>query len=204
MYRPDRWSLVQANVEAGLPFPSGCFDIVVCEQVLEHLHDPVGVAREMARVMRPGGLLIAGVPIFPPGLFAVRRHVVPLVDRLMGKARDHVQVFTSRRFGRLFAGELFEVKAKRGFRVVTGWPLGGLEDRRWWWRLNLAVGRAAPWICTEVQLVARRRQGSLEDQATVDHAPPGEARGVGGAGLLSRTDIRRRRQREISVWPSIA
>jgi SAM-dependent methyltransferase len=157
MYRPERWALVQANAEAGLPFPSAAFDIVVCEQVLEHLHDPRGVVREMARVMRPDGLLIAGVPIFPPGLFDVRRWVVPLVDRVMGKDRDHVQVFTSRRFARLFTQDLFEVQATRGFRIITGWPFGLLEDLRSWWRLNLAVGRAVPWLCTEVQLVARRR-----------------------------------------------
>lgn len=157
MYRPDRWSLVQANVEEGLPFPAASFDVVICEQVLEHLHDPRGVVREIARVMRPDGLLIAGVPIFPPGLFDLRRYVVPLVDRLMGKDRDHVQVFTSRRFGKLFTGDLFEVRAKRGFRIITGWPFGALEDLRSWWRLNLAVGRAVPWMCTEVQLVARRR-----------------------------------------------
>ena len=157
MYRPDRWSLVQANVEQGLPFPSGSFDLVVCEQVLEHLHDPHGVVREIARVMRPDGLVIAGVPIFPPGLFDLRRHVVPLIDKVLGKDRDHVQVFTSRRFEKLFPSDLFHVEAKRGFRIITGWPFGRLEDLRAWWRLNLAVGRAIPWMCTEVQLVARRR-----------------------------------------------
>lgn len=40
-----------------LPFATGSFDIVHAHQVLQHLSDPVGALREMARVLRPGGVL---------------------------------------------------------------------------------------------------------------------------------------------------
>ncbi|WP_432547509.1 class I SAM-dependent methyltransferase [Kineococcus sp. SYSU DK004] len=47
-----------AVAEAGaLPFADGTFDVVHAHQVLQHLADPVGALREMARVCRPGGLL---------------------------------------------------------------------------------------------------------------------------------------------------
>jgi ubiquinone/menaquinone biosynthesis C-methylase UbiE len=42
-----------------LPFPDRSFDVVHAHQVLQHLPDPVGALREMARVARPGGLVAA-------------------------------------------------------------------------------------------------------------------------------------------------
>lgn len=48
----------QGDVEA-LPFPSGGFDVVVCVEVLRYLSGPSDCLREMARVLRPGGLCLA-------------------------------------------------------------------------------------------------------------------------------------------------
>jgi len=42
-----------------LPFEDDRFDVVHAHQVLQHLTDPVGALREMARVCRPGGLVAA-------------------------------------------------------------------------------------------------------------------------------------------------
>jgi SAM-dependent methyltransferase len=49
--------LVRANVES-LPFANGSFDLVLCTQVLEHLLSPGDGVRELARVLRPGGVLL--------------------------------------------------------------------------------------------------------------------------------------------------
>jgi len=38
--------------------PSGAFDVVVCVEVLEHVPDPPGVMRELARALKPGGIAL--------------------------------------------------------------------------------------------------------------------------------------------------
>lgn len=49
-----------------LPYPDGWFDRVFCVSVLEHIEsDRVGAVREMARVLRPGGVLLLTFDVAP-------------------------------------------------------------------------------------------------------------------------------------------
>ena len=62
--RADRGlPVAQADAER-LPFASGCFDVVAALDALEHLADDAAALRELHRVCRPGGALIASVPAF--------------------------------------------------------------------------------------------------------------------------------------------
>jgi SAM-dependent methyltransferase/uncharacterized protein YbaR (Trm112 family) len=69
----DRISLVTSDVAIGattdlcldahhIPFADGTFDAVVAQAVLEHVASPPDCAREMARVLKPGGLVYAETP----------------------------------------------------------------------------------------------------------------------------------------------
>lgn len=43
-------------------FPDACFDLVLCSEVIEHLHESSRALGEMRRLLRPGGLLILSTP----------------------------------------------------------------------------------------------------------------------------------------------
>lgn len=52
-----------ARVE-DIPFPDAHFDLVTCLDVIEHTADDVASLRELRRVTRPGGWLVATVPAY--------------------------------------------------------------------------------------------------------------------------------------------
>lgn len=67
-----------AIIEAGkpLPYPDGHFDIIVSRYVFEHIADPEWAARELLRVLKPGGWICAMTPN-KWGYVALGARVVP-------------------------------------------------------------------------------------------------------------------------------
>lgn len=53
---------VQANVEEPLPFEDASFDAIVAGELFEHLQFPDALVAEIARVLKPGGVLVGSVP----------------------------------------------------------------------------------------------------------------------------------------------
>ncbi len=47
------------DIETGLPWPEDFFDAVVSNQVIEHVRDTDTFVSEIARVLRPGGVVVA-------------------------------------------------------------------------------------------------------------------------------------------------
>jgi SAM-dependent methyltransferase len=70
------------------PFADEAFDQVVIVDFLEHIYDDSGFARELARIVKPGGQLIINVPNLKPGSLLNRlRHGIGLTDEWHGHLR---------------------------------------------------------------------------------------------------------------------
>ena len=101
--------LALASVMA-MPFPAASFDVVLCNHVIEHLAEPERAAVEIARVLRPGGLAIVGVPNEGCGLAWLRNHVF---QRSILHTTDHVNFFTARTITALLADAELTVRDVR-------------------------------------------------------------------------------------------
>jgi SAM-dependent methyltransferase len=70
------------------PFQDGAFDQVVILDFLEHVPDDRGFAKELGRIVRPGGRVIINVPHLKPRSLLNRfRHAIGLTDEWHGHLR---------------------------------------------------------------------------------------------------------------------
>jgi SAM-dependent methyltransferase len=83
-------AMLQGNAFA-LPFADGTFDRVICSEVMEHVHDYVGAARELARVTRPGGRLAITIPTATSENLYLR-----LGDDYFESPGGHIRIFRPR------------------------------------------------------------------------------------------------------------
>lgn len=151
--------------------PSDAYDVVVCEQVFEHLRRLDLAIETLERVLKPGGKLVVGVPIFLPPLHMLRKHVVPILDRAMHRRRhrDHAQAFSLRSFLRAMeAHPNLKLLLVRGFRVISGGLLRPLENYCWWWRLNRRIGELLPAACIEIQAIFEKKAVEIRARSAVE------------------------------------
>ena len=107
---------VMCGVGEALPYPANTFDLVLSHEVLEHVMDDRQSAKEIVRVLRPGGRLILfvpnrGYPFETHGIYWKGKYHFgnkPLVNYLPRTWRDrlapHVNVYSRRDLMRLFVG----------------------------------------------------------------------------------------------------
>jgi SAM-dependent methyltransferase len=70
-----------------LPFPDASFDRVAVVDMLEHVPDEAAFARELARVTRPGGLLVVNTPHVKRTALRRLRHALGQTDEKHGHLR---------------------------------------------------------------------------------------------------------------------
>lgn len=143
-----------------MPLEASSFDAAICIEVLEHAEDPGLLLSEIARVLRPGGVLVLTVP------WSARRHHIP---------HDYHR-FTQERLQSLLAASGFASTAiaPRGndigaianklvvlsIRLARPRPLTRLL---WTWPLFLLTAPIAAAFLAAAHLSFRLRLGSEED-----------------------------------------
>jgi SAM-dependent methyltransferase len=64
-----RWQKSAATIAAvgeQLPFSNASFDVVLCDNVVDHAESPIGIVGELVRILKPGGLLYFTVNVHHP------------------------------------------------------------------------------------------------------------------------------------------
>jgi len=110
-----------------LPFAAATFDVVSAFDVLEHVPDPAAVVAECARVLRPGGLLLAATP--DPLVFDRHEptHVAERPPSFWVRAFEDAGLGTSLRFFQAeFNCEL--VGRRAGPPPLVAWDALGVPD----------------------------------------------------------------------------
>jgi len=138
--------------EGALPFRDGVFDVLVCNQVLEHLKNVHAALSEAHRVLRDDGSLVVSVP----NLASAHNRVMLLAGAQPSSIRvlgPHVRGFTLRAFvDYLEYNGLFDVRSVRGVGFYP-FPL------RWGGAL---LGRLLTPLCHTPVVVARKRRAGAD------------------------------------------
>lgn len=90
----------------------GTFDAVALMDVLEHVPDPASLLRDAARLLRPGGLLLAFVPVEGELVSAYSFFRVVLGSNVYVETKDHVQAFKHSELERLVRAR-FTIEERR-------------------------------------------------------------------------------------------
>lgn len=70
----SRGHKVESDPQGTLPFGPGEFDAVACCHVIEHVDDDFQYARELAALVKPGGVIYIETPVKLPGAWYFRRN----------------------------------------------------------------------------------------------------------------------------------
>lgn len=102
-----------------IPKPDGCFDVVICSHVLEHVPDDLRAMREVHRVLKSDGVAILQHPIdYARDRTYEDADIVEASARLEAfRQADHVRVY-GRDFGDRLNAAGFECQAVRYRRVL--------------------------------------------------------------------------------------
>lgn len=107
-----------ADVEEGLPFEDGFFDVVNAGEIVEHLYDTTFFFNECRRVLKPGGALLFTTPNLNSLENRLRVVMGDYLEMAGAYPEDHfgshVRIFNVEKVGELCAQTGFELEEVRG------------------------------------------------------------------------------------------
>ena len=104
-----------------LPFPDETFDLVVCSEVLEHLHNYMDAVDEIKRVLKKGGKFYASVPASWP-----ERICWSLSKEYQNQPGGHLRIFNQK--------DLVNEIKERGFIFLSSEKFHSIHSPYWWLR----------------------------------------------------------------------
>ena len=143
-----------ADVEEGLPFEAGAFDIVHAGEILEHLYDTKHFFQECRRVLKSGGLLL----FTAPNLNSIENRLRVITGGYLSMVGaypedhfgDHVRIFN--------VSKVREICRETGFDLRDVRGVFNLERRAKWIETPLKVAaRMAPSLSKLLMFKAQKK-----------------------------------------------
>ena len=106
-----------ASFGESLPFSNGRFDVVICDNVVDHAESPATIVSELVRILRPGGILYFTVnvhhPLYAAAAFAHSTWNAAGVSFEIGPFADHTVHLTPSAAKQLFDGMPIRILKER-------------------------------------------------------------------------------------------
>jgi len=144
-----------------LPFADGSFDAIYSMGTIEHFDETERAVEEMARVLKPGGRAIVGVPNrHDPFL---RPLLATALQALGLYAYGYEKSYSRRALRRMLERAGFTVVAETAILFIPGWlRIVDLACHAWWRPLTVLTGALVrPFVFLDRHVPAVRRHGYL-------------------------------------------
>lgn len=146
----------QCDFDEGLPLADESAEIVICSHVLEHLPRPEFTMGELARILKPGGMLLVGVPVAPRFIARIRQKQMQEQLR-SGKRKpgQHIHIFWLKRLKQLAEDKGLHVEFATGTAMIRK-KGSRLENYEFWVRLNQVWAALFPSLGQELCVQIRK------------------------------------------------
>ncbi len=148
--------LYQCDFNVNLPLEDDSAEIVICSHVLEHLPRPEFTMGELARILKPGGMLLVGVPIAPQIIAHFRQNQMQeQLENGKRKMGQHVQMFDVKRLKKLAEDKGLKIEFTAGTAMIRK-KGSRLENSAAWIRFNQIWAAVFPSLSQELCLQIRK------------------------------------------------